>query len=276
MIALLAVLALAQEPAPEPQPGGDGVDASVEEGVLVVRVFGPDAIREARRKIVDDMEKQGWRVVSSHDGEVVFRGPSNWMGRAILDPAGTMSFTTAVAAYSGVGVDDASVGRDTPGDAPIAQESPGGDYQAVARDPGEEIVPQVSFALFPARKAAKIHDRVLAEVGPELAEYRDTLQETLFQEQLEQLSDRLDALWELGLPLEEGQPHIDTIDERRKAVLEFWATRSNTHEGIETCRAVELWLARVVQPSADPVTAPEQEQANAEAQHGRRLALITP
>lgn len=269
---LWMALAFGQDaPAPEPTPPSDGVDAGEEGGVLVVRVYGPDAIRAAREAVVRDMEAQGWSVVSEQGGEVIFRGPSNWMGRAVLDPQGTMRFTTPAAAFQSVGVDDGTTG--TSG-TPLGQELPGGAYQGTSRDPGTAIVPTVSFALYPKRKARTVHDDVLVEVTPELAAYRDALQETVFQEQLEALSDRLDALWELGVPLEAGKPRVETIDDRRRAVLTFWATRAATPQGLDTCKEVELWLSEIVQTSTDPVTPDEQEEANARAEHGRRLALI--
>lgn len=271
MIALWLALSLAFA---QDDTGDDGVDASTEDGVLVVRVYGEEGIRIARQKVIDDMERQGWRVASSRNGQVVFRGPSNWMGSAVLDDEGTMSFTTPAAAFQGVGVDDAGAGSDQPGDSPLAQESRGGDYQATSRDPGAEIVPQVSFALYPKKKSRVVHERLLAEVGPELAEYRDVVQYTAFKAWLEGLTDRLDALWELGTPIEPGQPSVGPIPDRRRTVLAYWASRADNPEGAETCAAVEEWLAQVVQSSTDPVTLAEQEQANAAARHGRRLSLV--
>ena len=279
MIAWTLALALAfgqEEPPPPETPPVEHPEDTVEDGVLVVRVFGPDAIREARRKVIEGMEAQGWRAVRSNKGEVVFRGPANWLGAALLDDQGTMSFTTPAVAFQEVSVDDGTLGRDSPSGTPLAQESPGGDFQAVARDPGEEIVPQASFALFPKKKADAVHDQVLMTVGPELSALRDAIQETAFQEQLQGLSDRLDATWELGTPIEPGGPRLATIEERRRAVLVYWATRSDTPQGEDTCRTIELWLSRVVQPSSDPVTPQEQEEANASAQHSRRLALVKP
>ena len=139
---------------------GDDVHASVEDGVMVVRVYGAEAIREAREAVISDMERQGWRVADRRGGNVIFRGPSNWMGSAVLDAQGTMSFTTPAAAFQGVGVDDGDVGNEGAGDSSLAQGSPGGSYQGVSRDPGDAIVPQASFAIAPKRKARVVHERL--------------------------------------------------------------------------------------------------------------------
>lgn len=258
--------------APEQPAPDDGVEANVEDGVLVVRVFGPDAIREARQKVIDDMARHGWTISNRRGDDVMFRGPENWMGRAILDAQGTMSFTTPTASFQSVTGDDATAGSTT---TPLGTQSPGGDYQGVSRDPGAAIVPQANFAIYPKKKAGVIHERLLAEVSPELASYRDAVQETAFQTELETLTDRLDALWELGIPLHEGDARIEAISDRRLAILAFWASRAATPQGVDTCKAVEEWLSQVVQPSTDPVTATEQEEANARAAHGRQLTLVT-
>lgn len=275
MIALWLLLALAfgqsDETPVEPPPVDDDVDASVEDGVLVVRVTA-QALREARQKVIDDMARQGWTVSARRGDEVMFRGPENWMGRAILDASGMMRFTTPTASFQSVSGDDATAGSTT---SPLGTQSPGGDYQGTSRDPGAAIVPQANFAIYPKKKAQIVHDRVLAEVGPELAAYRDVVQEVSFQTQLDGLAIRLDALWELGIPLEPGAPEIESIPERRRALLTYWATRAPTPQGEATCRAVEVWLSEIVQKSTDPVTAAEQEDANGRAEHGRRLALVT-
>lgn len=305
---LLVALAFGQDPAPEPPsevpedsdtgapedtdlPDADtdteatdtDLDATAieggmrEDGVYEVRVHGPDAIRESRNSVVEAMRSQGWRHTTSKDGDYIFRGPRNWLGKATLTREGSLLFTIPAISYDSAQGTRTFVTEQGPTDqSEIARSGPGGDYQAVSRDDPSGAVASVGFKLFPSkRKVGAFHDAVAAAVEPQLAVYRSAVQETAFQESLEALPGSLDALWLEGTPLEGGDP-LDSLAQRRQAALAYWASRADTPQGMDVCRAVEVWLSETVQSSDDPVTPDEQQAANASAQHGRTLDLPMP
>jgi hypothetical protein len=115
------------------------------------------------------------------------------------------------------------------------------------------------------------HAEIQAAVEPDLRRYRAVLWETEVRLQLEALADRLDALWASGAPLDGGDP-ISGQDARRRAALDFWATRADTVEGEQVAQAARIWLRETVMDSDFPVTA--EEEAEFEARSGRKLDLV--
>ena len=79
MIGVLLGLALAQDPAP-----------------LEVTVFGEAAIRQSRAHVIREAREAGWRKGREKNGQVVLKPPSPWMGKAVLDYDGTLSFRRPV------------------------------------------------------------------------------------------------------------------------------------------------------------------------------------
>jgi hypothetical protein len=109
---------------------------------------------------------------------------------------------------------------------------------------------------------------VIEAVHPLLEAYADVISETYFRTYLEELPDRLDALWTDGVPLE-GHETAVTAEDRRRAVLHFWADRVDSPEGNRVAEAVERWLRFTVQESNTPITEDERVWALEQAD-GRR------
>jgi len=251
-----------------------------DEGLYEVTVYGADAIREARKKLEKAIEAQGWRSVGSRDGSLLFRGAAPWMGKAVLDREGYITFTTPAVVFRGAQAQGPGVANQGANDqGALAQESPGGDYQGTSRDPGSGAGVGASFTLFPSKKKTRpAQDSLLTAVQPQLDAYRKAIQATAFQQQLSDLPDHLDALWQKGTPFDPSVPPLETFAQRRAAVLDYWATRADTPEGRDVCRRVETWLEEEVMSSEHPVTPEEQAAANDKAKetHGRTLRLVRP
>ena len=101
MIGWLAI-ALAQEvteppPVTEPNP--------VEDPYEIV-VWGEAAIRHARFEVVRAFEKSGWKRGRERNGQVWFRPPSPWMGRASLSYDGELEFHRPVLAMRVLPLDE--------------------------------------------------------------------------------------------------------------------------------------------------------------------------
>jgi len=264
------------------QDAVDGVEAAAsDDDVYEVRVYGPGAVAEARRQIVREMEGLGWHLVEQDGGDSIFRGDRGWMGRAILTKEGLLDFTAPSLLAQGGSPEAVRAARGPSAqkllafDAARAAEFPGADSptdEAEAGSPNDVEVPTVTFSTGASgAKRDGVRDDVVVGIDAALLHYREVVQETAFQDTLAELDQRLDALWELGVPLE-GGPKLPDIAARRADALHHWATRADTPHGQRTCEAIERWLVTTVQTSA-PVTPEEAAAAEltAKGTHGRLL-----
>jgi len=263
---------LAAASAADEVSGDDVVGGLNEEGVYEVYVWGEDALRQAQEAMISKMDRLGWtQKRRANNGDLVFRA-QRWTGTARITPEGLISFSRPVVVYSSFDLTDGTLSAEegkTPGE-PSEGEAPG-----LSRDRPVPVFSPRFYILPSRRKLAAVHGKVLTGIQPDLTHYRAVLQETAFQDTLYDLPERLDALWEQGVPLE-GDPVLETPEDRRAAALDYWATRADTPHGHQVCQAVALWLSRTVQASEHPVTESEQEEANARRSDGRRLDLAPP
>lgn len=291
---VLTLVALAQEPETAGPPAGwteltpvESLDPVVvptqldEDVDYEVTVWGEHAVRQARAEVVRAMEDQGWEMVRDRDGVYIFKGPEPWMGRAHLYRDGRFDFTRPVVVPTG------ATAMDQPGAMRIGDPNPrlppetleyGADIDRLF-EPGQSagggaVTPSgalgVGFQAPGKRKVEDAQARALHGVRPELGRYRAVVRETAFQDALDELPARLDALWERGVALEGEGRLLGPVD-RRQAVLHHWASRADTPEGDGVRRVIALWLRETVMDSDHPVT--PQEKAEAEAEAGRTLDL---
>jgi hypothetical protein len=92
---------------------------------------------------------------------------------------------------------------------------------------------------------------------------------TAFEERLQGIAGRLDALWTAGVPIEGSAPPIAEAD-RLQAVVDFWATRADTKEGLRMTKAVEAWITNRLEAVPDDV----RTKAEARRQDGRRFPAV--
>lgn len=126
----------------------------------------------------------------------------------------------------------------------------------------------------PARLEAQ-KERTLAAMDKPLDDWQAALMATGMQKRVQQeLPDQLDRLWADGTRLDNapGEP-LPTPEQRRQAMLDFWADRSCTPEGAQVREVVALFLEYEVQPSPWPVTAAELAAAQAAHRCGDVLNL---
>ena len=267
--------ALAQEPTDEVH---DGIG---EDGIYEVRVYGPEALAEARRAIVDDMAALGWRVVD--DGpDLKFRGPRGWMGVARVSREGLLSFDAPEFLLQGGSPEAFEAARGPSAQRWLASSQfqsaryPGLDTLGDSRASAADVqVAEITLGSAPSRvKLAGVRDDVVIGVDDTLLAYREVLQETAFQEKLADLERSLWALWELGIPLE-GGGHVESLADRRAAMLTYWVAVGDTTEGHRICDLIEGWLALNVMTSDAPITRTEAAAAEraARATHQRSLRL---
>lgn len=217
--------------------------------VMEITVWGRLAIDQAEDDIVREMESLGYTTVRK-DGRIIFKPPRAWMGAAVWRD-GLLTFRRPIAGF---------------------QAAPSYVYEQDLRresgaiDPGGRsmVLSQGGAGLwvFPSRaKRGAQRDLVRQTLAQELAWYDAVVARTAVEELVFGLPDRLDAVWESGTPLEAtGGATLGTPKERRRHVLEYWATRADTPAGRHVAAAVSSWLRAVVQTSAYPITDAERTQ----------------
>jgi hypothetical protein len=131
---------------------------------------------------------------------------------------------------------------------------------------------KVALVLFGDFKKAKSRrGDIVRAIHPDVFAWREALAAEAMTGRYDRLPDQLALLWIAGVPLQDDAPLLRTSDERRAALLAFWATRTCTPEG-RRVRGIALdFLREVVQPSPWPVTPAEVAQTNARTPCGDRL-----
>lgn len=169
--------ALAQEPAAEP------VDPPPDPAVepMELTVWGEAAIRQSRAAVVREIVDLGWRKGRERDGQVVFKPPERWMGRAVLDYDGTLMFRRPVVAFRRVEL----VMPVEAGTNPHFDRQPGG-LQYPTDDGGTAWAaphPVGTFWILPSWDVlGPVHQRVRDRVEPVLEEYRAVVERTAERE----------------------------------------------------------------------------------------------
>ncbi len=220
----------------------------------VVLVIGEHIIAERRAAIVRKMESLGWRSRLARDGVIHFHGAEAWMGKAKLYPSGDLEFIFV----------------------PVTVSTPKGyeaNYQTFGMEHGNPPVQPSIGANFGSPSPKKVdaaQQEVRAQVDPLVKEYRAAIQGRALSAELEELPDRLHRLWFDGVGLD--LVPLKTNAERRQAILDFWATRTDTPEGRAVMRQVEAFVHSVVQ-DLDPVTDEERTAAESRRTDGRTLGL---
>ncbi len=164
MIAGLLALALAQDPAsPPPDP---------DEAYEVV-VWGAAALRQGRSELVREFREAGWKKRREANGQIVFKPPEPWMGRAVLHYDGTLQFRRPVLALkSARAANPVEYGPN-----PHMDRDPGGLNYG---DDGYALPhPEGSFWFLPSRSVLDPAEQSLRQrVEPTLQRYRDVVEAT--------------------------------------------------------------------------------------------------
>jgi len=243
MLAWLVALALAQ--------------SSPDEEIVV---YGELAVQKARDELVAQMEALGWRTVDKGGGELVFKAPSGWMGKARFDPdLGSLDFRRPAAGFRLATYDD-------PGQTPASTR-----VDADGQPVDAPMPSGAGFWLLPRKKKVDPVWRAVREATQdELLHYQKIKMGTAFEERLAAIPGRLDRLWAEGVPIEPGNPPLPPGEPRVRAVLELWATRLDSPEGRRMLRAVEAWVdANLVDDGH--LTESLREEYEARRDDGRQL-----
>ncbi|MEQ1505623.1 MAG: hypothetical protein ABMB14_25545 [Myxococcota bacterium] len=249
--------------APAPAPAAPA-PAPAEPGTIEVVVVGELAIQKARDGVVRDLEGLGYELAGERDGDLVFRPPHPWMGRAVFHRDGTWSFPRPVIGFSAASSESYAVDP--------RYESTTSGTNAIGANTPMEVGAGPWFWLLPSSsRLDPVQAKVIAGTRSSVDAYVDVVRRTAGEGTLDALPNRLDALWATGASLTPGGAPLATYAARRAEVLAYWASRADTPEGAAVCAAIEAWLDAVVQASDHPITADERARYQALRIDGREL-----
>ncbi len=149
-----------------------------DEPVAEITVWGDLAVQRARADVVRDMEALGFKKRNEQDGEVVFKPPRAWMGKAYLDYDGYLSFGRPVVGLKSVDAHQTQVPAEGAETNPNLSRSPAGQANP---DGDGYVVPHLdgSFWLLPNRRLLETHhQRIVELMTPALERYREVVIET--------------------------------------------------------------------------------------------------
>ncbi|MFT6143836.1 MAG: hypothetical protein ACJAZO_002906 [Myxococcota bacterium] len=128
----------------------------------------------------------------------------------------------------------------------------------------------LSFTI-PSKRKRVPHQRAALDASSiAVSHYRSVVQETATRRYSDTLPDELDLLWQTGTPLYGTRP-LTTLEQRRRYVLDLWASRDTNRSGQLVCNAIEGWLANVVLHSEAPIVLAEYGEYEPRRTDGRLL-----
>ena len=242
------ILALGQDGSGSGSGTGSGSGAPAESREQMV-VTGKEQITvydmriaEKREAIVKQLRDLGYTQVKRKDGRAVFRSEVAWKPDVLLYDDGFMIMRRPPVRFQ-------------PPNAPGIW---GGPLPCLLILPclhiGGQLVSAAKLEPQKSTVAIATHDEVEA--------WRSAIVDDSMRERLSiGIPAMLDEIW-LGGVGEDGEP-LPTPEDRRKALLDFWATRAATPEGDEAREVTAAYIEQMVETSDTPCT--DAEVAAAEA-----------
>ena len=239
--------------------GPDVADPIAVDGEVIV--FGDLQVAARRAELESQLRRQGYRTGDRRDGHTVYRPEDAWKPTVIVYDDGFIRLKRS----------------------PVRFEPPG--YKPGANKlrylwclpPFTPMCLRVGGRVVSRAKLEPQKARVVQATHPQVDAWREALVGRAMEDKIGRaLPDRLDQLWSEGRPLEGEGPVLETPETRRAAMLDHWSSRTCTPEGDAVAEVVALFLEYEVQSSGHPVTAAEQDRANASQACSRRLDLTRP
>lgn len=248
--------AAAPEPAAEPAPAPKPAPAPYE-----VIVYGELEVAKARQAIVDRLAELGYDTeVLDRGNKTVYRHDNAWYGEVVLYDDGWVQVKRQPLRVEGRQMPWAK--RNTP----VAWA-------------GCLIWPWLCLrstgATYGERKWRSRETATVDGIAPKVLVYGDKVADLATSRTIDTLPDRLTALWERGTPLDDAHAPLATYDRRRRALYEYWVTRTDTSWGWAVREAVEAFCRAIVQTSDHPFTPNELQALAAENPELPFLALPT-
>jgi hypothetical protein len=245
---LLATLALGQEPEDGDEP----------EEIIV---YGELLVARARKTVEREIKSEGYTEIIERGDKVIFRHPLTWKGEVVLHDDGWMEVRRQRVRFEG-------------------REMPWAEKNSPLAIAGCFVYPWMCIRpggiMVGKRKYRAQEGRTLSEVHHEAEEWAARIADLSVDHKMNTLPDQLTALWNDGTPVEgEGSPIADYAD-RRKALLAFWESRTDTEWGERIREGVEAFIRAEVQHSEHPFSDDEIAAFNEESIASRPISLARP
>lgn len=254
---LIALVARAEEPV---VADGDVEARRGDDGVEEIVVHGDVLVEQARRALMHDLQEQGYTDLEDMGDYVRMRHEEAWKGEVRVYDDGWIHVKRQPV-------------RVQSRDLPWAEEGSALAWASCAMYP--PMCLRTGGALVGRRKWMGVQGRTLAVVGEDAQVLGDRVADASLDERINQLPERLYALWVDGVPLDGGEA-VATPEARKQAILAFWDSRTDTIWGDRVRVAVEAFVRAEVQTSATPFTADEIAAFNAGRHCTRELDLTSP
>ncbi|TNE84332.1 MAG: hypothetical protein EP330_29380 [Deltaproteobacteria bacterium] len=241
---LLAQLAVAQ-------------DAPEDDREIIV--WGDLEVERARQEVIEDFEDMGYTQVIDRDGYTLLRSDQTWKGEVRIYDDGWVRMKRQPVQLRAPKT-------------PWADENTAGAWATCILYPFACV--KTGGQLVSKRKLDAQKGRALSASEDSVGAYGDRVADRAVDEKVNALPDRLTALWEEGVPLEEGSGRLDSMDARKEAILAFWDSRTDTEWGDMIREAVEAFIKAEVQTSKFPYSEAEIARFNERRHATRELVLF--
>ncbi len=250
----LGIAAFAAEPeevpaeesaAPEQEEAGDDVAPVMVGGIEEITVYAEERVRQARQQVADHLEHLGYEQVEKVGDREVYRHTEPWKGEVVLHDDGWTLVRRQPLRVEG-------------------RAMPWTKANTAVAWTGCLIYPwlciRIGGATVSKAKWRAMEGRTVEEMHVDVRVWNDRIADLHTREKVARLPDALEALWERGQPLEVGlgevaqAPMLATMTERRRALFDYWDSRTDTVWGEEVRATLEGFCRAVVMRSEDPFT----------------------
>lgn len=227
---------------------------------LEIIVTDERIVQEARQEVEDQLVDMGYTKTRRRDDRTVYLHETGWRNKVIIHDDGWMYMRKRPPHIKKPNV-------------------PGAWWDGV---PVVEWAPCLlnPFACVSAGTVAvrpklseQDKERVVETAGRDVVEFADAIAgRELAIKIFEVIPERLDAIWYEGVDPEGDVPYTSPED-RRRAILELWISRTDNEYGDAVRVAVEQYMLYEIQTSSNPYTPEEIAWANATRRCQRELTL---
>lgn len=235
----------AEEPAPAPGQAGE-----------VITIYSDQEIARRRGELDSVIVDYGYKPGKRRGDQTIYRPQVPWKPTVVVQEEGLITLKRS----------------------PVRWMAPGNPNNALNNlwciPPFTPMCVRIGGQIVSTTKLDYSKGRVMDEIHDPTESWRQSIaNQATWARVNDEVPEQVDATWREGAPIEIGGPELPTHAERRAALLDLWASRSDTPEGAMVARVVADFLEHEVQASPHPVTAAEQAAANAQAAGVRTLSL---
>ena len=229
MLVLLVALLM---PAHAEEPEEPEERAAAEE----VIVFGQIQVETARQQVIADLKAEGYTNIKKKDGRTILKNETIYRGKVVLYDDGWYEHRRQ------------GVQGSTP-DGWLKDNAPPLAWMPCVLAPHQCF--RVGGVVISPRKLQHVKTDTQRAIDRDLVALSDALADLNVERTVNDLPDRLEACWELGVPLiSEGE--LVTEQERLDEILRFLDSRTDNEWGRRVAAATEAYIRGVIQHELAP------------------------